>query len=100
VFELVKEAFDQVAFFKQPPVGLPLNGPMLSARNDSIRLLVVQQGKNLIRVVALIGQEVLALDIKRIQDLVARHTIVKVAGCYFNSERIAEGVYNRMNLGG
>lgn len=66
MFELVEEAFDQVALFKQPPIGLPLNDPMLAAGNDGIRLLVGHQGNNLIRVVAAVGQDILALDVKRL----------------------------------
>ncbi len=41
--------------FKQPPIGFPLNSPMLAAGYDGIRPLVVQQGKNLIRIVSTIG---------------------------------------------
>jgi hypothetical protein len=40
------------------------------------------------------------VDIKRLQNLVACHTIVKVPRGYFESKRIAEGVDNRMNFGG
>jgi len=100
VLELVEEAFDQVALLKQPPIGLPLNGAMPATGNDGIGLLVVQQGQNLICVVAAVSQDVLTLKVKRMQDLVARHTIVQVAGRYFKPERIAESVYNRMDFGG
>ena len=73
---------------------------MFATGNDGVRLLLVQQYEYFISVIAAIGQDVLALDVKGLQDLISCHTIVDVARCDFVSERVAEGVHNRVNLGG
>ncbi|PCK69784.1 hypothetical protein PL1_1408 [Paenibacillus larvae subsp. larvae B-3650] len=64
MFQFIEKTFDQVPFFKEPPVGYTLNGSMFTAGNDGTGLLFFQQRNNFIGVVPTISQDVFTFDIK------------------------------------
>ncbi|AVF26037.1 hypothetical protein ERICIV_01883 [Paenibacillus larvae subsp. larvae] len=100
MFQFIEKTFDQVPFFKEPPVGYTLNGSMFTAGNDGTGLLFFQQRNNFIGIVPTISQDVFTFDIKGLQNFVSDYAIVDVSCRHFEFERIAEGVHYRVDFGG
>ena len=88
-----------MTFFEQPPVSRALNRTMFTAGNDGVCLFFFQKGNDFVRVIAAIGHDVLSFDVKRLQNLVTRDTIVDVARRYFVLEGIAECIHDRVDFG-
>lgn len=88
-----------MAFFVEPPIALSLDFSKFPTRNDSYRLLLLDQFQNVVHAIPSIGNYSLACEIHFLKHFIAFHTVVAIAGGQFIAYWIAKRIYDGMNFG-
>ena len=99
LLELEEELFHKMTFLVEPPIDVPWVGVIRPGRNTEIRIMVGDKLAKLPLAVGLVREDSRPLQVNSAEQFFSDSDVTGIAGRQHDLDRVAQSVYNSVNLG-